>query len=115
MRPGAEARATELRRLAVQALGRSVWSLGLLVRLGETLKTARWPDGAEGARIGLLRALSGSGNLRLNLIGALAVPGWDEATLAGIGEALVEAATSFEGEEIADLRVTLRGGRRCTA
>ena len=59
---------TELRRLIVQALGRTDWSLGVLARIGGRLTAAEWPEGSEGARVGVLRALAGAGNLRLSTL-----------------------------------------------
>lgn len=102
---------TELRRLIVQALGRTDWSLGVLARIGGRLTAAEWPEGSEGARVGVLRALAGAGNLRLQLLGAFAAPGWSAKALAEAGGELVEAAPGFAGEEIVGLRLALGGGR----
>ena len=105
------ARTPELRRLIVQALGRCDWSFAVLTRIAGEIESAATPDGAEGAVHGVQRALRGTGNLRLQLLGALAVPGWSEAALRGIGEALMTVAPAFEGEELTAMRNALRGAR----
>ena len=102
---------TELRRLIVQALGRTDWSLGVLARIGGRLTAAEWPEGSEGARVGVMRALAGSGNLRLQLVGALAVPGWSLGAIEAVGLHLIGVSPMFEGEEMTGLRIALRGGR----
>ena len=107
----AAARAPELRRLSVQALGRSDWSMRTLLTIAELLKDPEYPEGAEGARVGVKRALAGSGNLRLQLLGAFAVPGWRLSVVQAVGACLIEAAPAFEGEELTGLRMALRGLR----
>lgn len=105
------ARAPELRRLCVQALARSDWPTAVLIRVAALLKLAEWPEGAEGARVGVMRALAGSGNLRLQLVGALAVPGWSLGAIEAVGLHLIGVSPMFEGEEMTGLRIALRGGR----
>ena len=99
----------ELRRYVVQALGRNDWPLGLLTQIASRLKGLDWPDGALGAEIGVLRALGGVGDLRLQLLGAFAIPGWDVDVLIDVAKLLCNASAGPCGEEIVGLRAMLAG------
>jgi hypothetical protein len=101
--------ATQLRRLIVQALASPDWPREALARAGRLVMQAQAPGGAEGARLTLARALDGRGNVRLNLVGALAIPGWREADLIALGALLLAAAPASDAAEIEALRAALRG------
>lgn len=94
--PEGRERNAALRRSCVQALGRVDWRDGALV-------------GVARALLAVERALAGQGNLRINLLGALALPGWPTLTLFAIAPLLIKGAGDPEAAEIVALRKFLSG------
>jgi len=114
-RPWDGNRDTVLRRLIVQALGRDGWREGTLVQIARRLIDEIAPLEARNAVEAVRDAASGVEaqpvRLRLQLLGALAVPGWSGALLDGVARLLLDRASELLGE-VEGLREALEENER---
>jgi hypothetical protein len=108
-------RATRLRRVAVQVLVRDGWALATLRDIALRLLADVAPEYARGALDMVRRVLDedkpDETRLRLQLIGAIALPGWREETLEAVAVRLANGAADIVGAEFADLLDAVAGAR----
>jgi hypothetical protein len=101
--------AVRVRRLCVQALNLPEWPPAALDDIAaRVLSASEPPRGSEGVLFALREATRGVGDLRKQLLGAVAYPGWKKEVLAEIGAALTAAAPNSRAPEIVALREALR-------